>query len=236
MKTLLSFLAAVAVSVLGALVHAADPVAPLIEVTVDYLQLSAEDAGELLHGDDAPTSGKAWHDALIRLVKGGKGKVVASISVTTKSGLRGISESVLEHIYPTEFAPPKGREHHSPPVPAGLTAVDLPVAASFEMRPVGLRLEVDPALSADATLVDLNLAPELLLHIGDEVMLKLPHESGERELQKMPRFYTMKTATAVSLRPGGSAFCGMNTPSNADGTPNHDLRLLCLATVRLVAP
>jgi hypothetical protein len=52
----------------------------------------------------------------------------------------------------------------------------------------------------------------------------------------MPEFYSMKNTTAVAMRPGGTALCGMNTPPNEDGTPNHELRVLCLVTARLVTP
>lgn len=227
-------------------IHAADPyapngtkaetVSPLIEITVDYVQMSAQDAGALLHGKDAPATSLAWHETMINLVKEGKGKLVGSISVSTKSGQRATSESIQEHIYPTEYTGAKGRESNSPPVPAGLTAVDLVSASSFEMRPVGVRLEVDPVLSPDGTIIDLNLAPEAVIHLGDKAIMTLPHETGDREVQSMPEFYSMKNTTAVAMRPGGTALCGMNTPPNEDGSPNHELRVLCLVTARLVTP
>ncbi len=216
--------------------HAVEPGSPLIEITVDYVQMTAEDAGALLHGKDAPATSLAWHETLVNVIKDGKGKLVGSISVSTKSGQRATSESVQEHIYPTEYTAAKGRQSESPSVPAGLTGVDLPTATSFEMRPVGLRLEVDPVLSADNSQIDLNLAPEAVIHLGDKTILTLPHETGEREVQSMPEFYSMKNTTAVAMRPGGTALCGMNTPPNEDGTPNHELRVLCLVTARLVTP
>lgn len=214
----------------------ADPVSPLIEITVDYVQMSAEDAGALLHGKDAPATSLAWHETLVNLIKDGKGKLVGSISVSTKSGQRATSESIQEHIYPTEYTSARGRQSESPPVPAGLTGVDVPSASSFEMRPVGMRLEVDPVLSANNSMIDLNLAPEAVIHLGDKAILTLPHETGERDLQSMPEFYSMKNTTAVAMRPGGTALCGMNTPPNEDGSPNHALRVLCLVTARLVEP
>ena len=216
--------------------QAAEPVSPLIEITVDYVQMTAEDAGALLHGKDAPATSLAWHETLVNVIKDGRGKLVGSISVSTKSGQRATSESIQEHIYPTEYSPAKGRQSDSPPVPAGLTAVDVPSVSSLEMRAVGIRLEVDPVLSADNTLIDLNLAPEAVIHLGDKAILTLPHETGEREVQSMPEFYSMKNTTAVAMRPGGTALCGMNTPPNEDGSPNHELRILCLVTARLVTP
>jgi thymidylate kinase len=43
--------------------------------------------------------------------------------------------------------------------------------------------------------------------------------------------------TVIATRePGGTALCGMNTPPNEDGSPNHELRVLCLVTARLVTP
>jgi hypothetical protein len=217
-------------------VLADERVAPLIEITVDYVQLSAEDASALIHGSEAPATSLAWHETIVKLVKEGKGKAIGSITVSTKSGQRATSESVLEHLYPVGFEPAKGRQSQSPPVPSGLTAVDLPSATSFEMRPVGIRLEVDPVLAADASLIDLNIAPEAVVHLGDKATTTLPHETGERDLQLMPRFFSMKNTTAVAMRPGGTALCGINTPPNEDGSLDTALRVLCLVTARLIQP
>lgn len=229
-----------------AVTHAADPfaangdnaetVTPLIEITADYIQMSAQDAGALLHGKDAPKTSLAWHDELVNLVKEGKGKLVGSISVSTKSGQRATSESTHEHIYPTTYEPAKGRQSHSPAVPSEFTAVDLASPTSFEMRPVGVRLEVDPLLSADHAIIDLNIAPEAVIHLGEKAVMTLPHGTGEKEVQTMPKFYSMKNTTTLAMRPGGTAFCGMHTPPNEDGSPNHELRVLCLVTARLVTP
>jgi hypothetical protein len=147
----------------------------------------------------------------------------------------GVVENAWQ-LFPTTYEPARGRQSNSPAVPTGLTAADLTSGSSFEIRPVGVRLEVDPVLSPDGTIIDLNLAPEAVIHLGDKAIMTLPHETGEREVQSMPEFYSMKNTTAVAMRPGGTALCGMNTPPNEDGSPNHALRVLCLVTARLVTP
>lgn len=206
----------------------------VIDIRVEFVEMTEPEATEFLHAAKPPEDSLAWRVALDKLLKEGRGKVVASTSVVTKSGQRATAESVQEHIYATEFDTPPGRKEHSPPVPAGLSAVDLPVATAFEMRPIGVRMEVDPVLGADGRTVDLNLAPEWTKFLGDDPILTVPHETGEREVQRMPRIYSMKVQTAVTLMDGGSALIGVNQPPTETGEADAGKRVLCFVSVRLV--
>ncbi|MCB1212560.1 MAG: hypothetical protein KDK97_24760, partial [Verrucomicrobiales bacterium] len=106
----------------------------------------------------------------------------------------------------------------------------------FEMRPAGVRCEVDPVLSPDGSLIDLNLAPELTIFLGDKPTASLPHETGERGLQEMPRFYSIKVQTSVQVQNGGSALLGIHQPPNEDGAPDKTKRVLCFVTARVLKP
>jgi hypothetical protein len=121
------------------------PPPPNILIHVEFVEMSAADTLLLMHGETMPADGQQWRKALEGLFQDGKGKVVGEACVTTRSGQRATAESVDEHIYATEFDPAKGRAEGSPAVPAGLSAVDVPTATSFEMRPAGVRCEVDLA-------------------------------------------------------------------------------------------
>lgn len=212
------------------------PPPPNILIHVEFVEMSAADTLLLMHGETMPADGQQWRKALEGLFQDGKGKVVGEACVTTRSGQRATAESVDEHIYATEFDPAKGRAEGSPAVPAGLSAVDVPTATSFEMRPAGVRCEVDPVLNQDGTLIDLNLAPELTTYLGDSPTFTLPHETGDRELQKMPRFYSIKVQTSVQVQSGGTALLGIHQPPDENGAPDQTKRVLCFVTARVLKP
>jgi general secretion pathway protein D len=80
-------------------------------------------------------------------------------------------EVVREFIYPTEFDPPQiptnvggGGNGGGGGGGGGTTIVSIPVTpttpTAFEMRPVGVRMEVDPVIGENGS-IDLNLAPEV---------------------------------------------------------------------------
>ncbi|MCH7225167.1 Amuc_1098 family type IV pilus outer membrane protein [Haloferula sp. A504] len=86
--------------------------------------------------------------------------VVAVPSVTTRSGQQSSIEIIREFIYPTEYEPPElpnsvgtNSEGIFPVTPATPTA--------FDMRKVGVILEVLPTASKDKRFVDINLKPNL---------------------------------------------------------------------------
>ncbi len=104
---------------------------------------------------------------VIRAISQRKGvDLMSAPSVTTKGGQRATVEVVREFIYPTEFDPPQIPTNvGSTNGGSGGGATAIPVTpttpTAFEMRPVGVRMEVDPTVGADGYTIDLNLAPEV---------------------------------------------------------------------------
>jgi general secretion pathway protein D len=102
---------------------------------------------------------------IIRALSQKKGvDLMSAPSVTTKGGQRATIEVIREFIYPTEFDPPQIPTNVGGALGGG-TAGSIPVTpttpTAFEMRPVGVRMEVDPVVGADGFTIDLNLAPEV---------------------------------------------------------------------------
>lgn len=92
--------------------------------------------------------------------------LMSAPSVTTKGGQRATIEVVREFIYPTEFDPPQiptnvGATTGTAGGGGGAIPVTPTTPTAFEMRPVGVRMEVDPTVGADGYTIDLNLAPEV---------------------------------------------------------------------------
>lgn len=92
--------------------------------------------------------------------------LMSAPSVTTKGGQQATVEVVREFIYPTEFDPPQIPTNVGATTggAAGGGASAIPVTpttpTAFEMRPVGVRMEVDPVIGENGS-IDLNLLPEV---------------------------------------------------------------------------
>lgn len=94
--------------------------------------------------------------------------LMSAPSVTTKGGQRATIEVIREFIYPTEFDPPQVPTNVGGNIGGGAGGGgggSIPVTpttpTAFEMRPVGVRMEVDPTVGADGYTIDLNLLPEV---------------------------------------------------------------------------
>jgi hypothetical protein len=218
----------------AAFVSAQEP-AKNIQIDVDYIEVSEPVLTELQRGPKPPASGKEWRVALDKLIKEEKAKVMEGIGITTRAGTRATAESVREVPYATEFDPAKGRAANSPEVPREITGVDVPPPTAFEVKPLGARCEVDPILGADGKTVDLTIAPELSYKVGEVVHQEIQKGTEMLATIKQPEFYSAKLATSVSVRDGSSTLLGILLPKNEEGDVDPSRRILCIASVRLMA-
>lgn len=98
---------------------------------------------------------------------------------------------------------------------AGLPSL---IPSGFETRHVGVTLEVDPVLGADGRTIDLNLAPEIVYHLGDEFLAREGHEESAKGLEHVsnPSFYAMKVTTQVTTKDGKYAILSILTPQGGN--------------------
>lgn len=83
--------------------------------------------------------------------------VLSAPKVTTKSGSSATVEIVREFRYPEEYEPPQ-----IPQITGfGTQPVTPSTPTTFTMKPVGVRLEVEPTVGADNNTIDLRLLPEV---------------------------------------------------------------------------
>jgi beta-lactamase regulating signal transducer with metallopeptidase domain len=149
---------------------------------------------------------------LLRKLAQQKGvNLMSAPSVTTRSGQKATVEVVREFIYPTEFDPPRQATKTEPLIPTTPTA--------FEMKPVGVRMEVVPTLMEGGS-IDLTVTPEATSFEGFmEYGSPITHEGkvvSENKIQQ-PIFHTMKTTASFVVEPGQSVvFGGLGGP---DATP-----------------
>jgi general secretion pathway protein D len=108
---------------------------------------------------------------VIRALSQKKGvDLMTAPKVTTKSGRKAVVRVVREFPYPTEFNPPE-----APTLPEGTLEITIPIGSiisggivtpstptQFEVRNIGVTLEVEPIIGPDNYTIDLNLSPEVV--------------------------------------------------------------------------
>lgn len=155
---------------------------------------------------------------VLRGLKQTKGvDVVAAPTIITKSGQRANVTVSKEFRYPTEFDPPQIPQTVSGDSGAPITP-STPTA--FEMRDLGITLEVEPVVGEGNRTVDLNLVPsstefEGFIDYGTDIQNSLP--AG---INGAPVFYTVtndilqpifrtnKVTTSVSVWDGNTIVLG----------------------------
>lgn len=145
--------------------------------------------------------------------------LMSAPSVTTKGGQRATIEVIREFIYPTEFDPPQvptnvgGGGIGGGIGGGGVTSIPVTptTPTAFEMRPVGVRMEVDPTVGADGYTIDLNLLPEVtefdgFINYGSPIL-----SNGQvltENIINQPVFSTRKVTTAVTVWDGQTVVLG----------------------------
>jgi general secretion pathway protein D len=158
--------------------------------------------------------------------------LMSAPSVTTKSGQRATIEVIREFFYPTEFDPPEIPQQFGST--AGFSSTGLlgtsgssssfPVTpttpTAFEMKPIGVRMEVDPTVGPDGYTIELNMAPEVnefegFINYGSPIQSGGSDALGNSVTITLtenrivqPVFSTRKVQTAVTVYDGQTVAMG----------------------------
>jgi general secretion pathway protein D len=162
--------------------------------------------------------------------------LMSAPTVVTRSGQRAKIEVIREFIYPVEFDPPEIPENTSGSVSAGgsfqdgdetfqvgtsqATPVTPTTPTAFEMRPVGVTMEVDPVIGSDGFTIDLNILPEVVefegfINYGSPIKQGVVDGNGNPgtiELTanniQQPIFATRRVSTSVTVWDGQTVAIG----------------------------
>ena len=146
--------------------------------------------------------------------------LVTAPTVVTKSAQKARIEVVRELIYPVEFDPPELPQEVSVGVGAGIFPVTPAHPTTFEMRPTGVTLEVDPQVGPDSYTIDLSLAPEVVefdgfVNYGSEITAAGTDALGNPtnvlvtdNRIDLPIFSTRRAATNVTIYDGSTIALG----------------------------
>ena len=162
--------------------------------------------------------------------------LMSAPSIVTRSGQRASIQVIREFIYPTEFDPPEipqsfgngigttGGGVFNPFGDNSGTASSFPVTpttpTTFDMRPTGVTLEVDPTIGPDGYTIDLNLAPEVVefegfINYGSPIQSTGTNSLGQpisivltENRIEQPVFSVRKASTAVTIWDGQTVAIG----------------------------
>lgn len=143
---------------------------------------------------------------VMELWMAGKGRLVGTQKVVTRSGVNAQMQGVDEVIYPTEFE--STQPQYTTKEPPALSPV---VPGSFETREAGMIFNVTPTVGPDGRTIDLVMAPELCeLAEWDKVTSAVTTKEGASDSLTLlqPRFHTVRTTTTVVLNTGETVVTG----------------------------
>lgn len=177
-------------------------------------------------------------------IAAGRAKVLRSSILETRSGQRCTFQDVTEHMFAegSQYARASGAGEAG----AGekstavqnvtlATGGSMPLVTSFNMRPVGFDLELDPVIGPDGITVDLNLtlgydhAPPTTRHepmVADDKVFRFQPPGLE--------FHRTKLATAVTLHKGQRRLLGIWKPTGLPEFENADVMQAAFMKVDIV--
>lgn len=133
--------------------------------------------------------------------------VLSAPKVTTKSGSSATVEIIREFLYPANYDPPQIPQQTG----AGTQPITPATPTEFSMKPVGVRLEVEPTVGSDNYTIDLRLVPEVtefegFINYGSPI-LNQGVQVTENAIN-YPVFSERKVETSVSIYDGQTVVLG----------------------------
>ena len=176
-----------------------------IMILVEWIEVAHEDFSDWAFENKLSPDATDLRKEVQGWAKKDEAEIIRTAVVHARSGQRAKIESISEFIYPTEYDPAEI------PTEANVSdTAELPVtppnACAFETRNLGTTVEVDPVISEDGKMIDLNLAPELVFHLEDREIITKTND--ETQIVTQPTMYAAKASTQVEVRNGGYALLG----------------------------
>ena len=145
---------------------------------------------------------------VIRALNQKKGiDVLSAPKVTTKSGSSATVEVIREFRYPAEYDPPQIPQETG----SGETPITPATPTSFDMKPIGVSLEVEPTVGSDNYTIDLRLVPQVtefegFINYGSPILNR--GLIVTENVINYPVFSERKVETSVSIYDGQTVVLG----------------------------
>ncbi len=191
-------------------------------VMLEWIETSQETVTELLAEEAKGSNHTELRAKLAELIKSKKAFVFETQMVTTRPGAPARTGSVREEIYATEYDPPelpnevKVDDNGDKTANFPTTNMTPPAATAFEVRNIGAMFEVDPTLSQDDQIIDVQLNPEWIKRV--ETVVFGTFDDGRAKVDTvMPIFYSERVKTQVSLQRGQPTLIAILSPPDENG-------------------
>ena len=191
---------------IGQLLKDSGNIPQMIDIDLQVVAFRPEDIEKL------QLAGGVSTEFLMALRKAGKAKFVASAQTSIRSGQEAVMKAVQEIIYPTEVSAGIGQsEDGNSASEAGYVE-----QCNFEMRQVGVILQVIPEISPNRTWIELMLNPECVTLTRWE---NFPVTMAWRRTHKtvpfrQPVFAVTSFQTQITVEDGETVLLGSGGSSN----------------------
>ena len=175
----------------------------------ELIEVEKRDFSEWLFANRMTGNADALRTELQQWISDGRAAVYHVSAITTTSGQRAKARAVEAFLYTSEYDPPSMPKEVSLSGDARAPIVGVQGTAC-EVRNVGTTIEVDPVIGRHGSIIDLNLAPEIVTHAGETVW---PHADAD-PLRRMtfPIFHTGKITTQITQAAGHYFLLGTTEP------------------------
>lgn len=149
--------------------------------------------------------------------------------VHTLDGERGVAESIIEKKYPTEFEPPTTPQNvgATAALPPANAVSDMAMPTAFEVRNLGVSLEVQAHVSAMGDWIRIDTVPQRTALLGFDAYDAMKTASGKIVKIDQPLFATTKTNASLKLRNGQRCLLAVHKLHQ----PEHQMEIFIIQAI-----
>ncbi len=207
----------------------------LVSLVVEFIDLPHAFLTDHFRQHDLQFDSTALRLELNPLIEEGIAKIRGTAAAVSAAGSSPDVRGTGELIYPSEYDPGEVPLYW---IPAGTNAVrhwspsTYPTPTAFETRILGITSDAVATVLHGGRIATVDLIPEIVRYIGDDVLQSFITPDGIVPLVKMPAFSTFKVTTQVRAPNDGCALIGAAVPVNENGERMRERIMMVFATTR----
>ena len=205
------------------------PPPPMIQTQVEFIEVTQERYTTLLAGNHTTSNDSALRQKLTEMVAKGEAEIVETMVVTAHQSEKATAESLMEFIYPNDYAPLPNAASEGAEEPTG------PLPLAWETRNLGSTLEVEPTFDKESGTVDVRFEAEVVRHVKNWVWVEWSGKHGASHVQT-PVFHALSCNQSVIVIPGQPLLAATLTPKGPDGMSDATRKIMVFVKCDLIPP
>lgn len=200
-----------------------------IGLLFEWIELDHRQANKLIRKHATQLDSNKLREILETMLDEEKAELVETAYYISRNGVRSMTESVDEHIYPTEYDPPETPQKIPKDIPLDQIPITPANPTAFDVRNVGTTVETEAVINHADSTIAISLAPEIVRHVGDRTIgdPKTLHAALAHVYQ--PDFYVMRLATDLVLQDGDHTLVSLFTPAG-----KKDKRVMLIVRAKIL--